>query len=258
MFAVGQAAAGIGFLAVSHTGASWRWLYLVGIGPLLLMTRARRDLPETASPERARFAFRPLEVNSRWLVGASSLGFLFSVFPGALTVFASTIVLEDWGWTASSIHPLFFVWWVLALSGFFVAGRLIDSWGRRPTAATFFLGAFVAGVFAFGAAESDPARAFGLALVVFFLTGATPCNGALTTEPFPNRYRGRVGAIVRLAEIGGNAAAPALAGGLAGIVGGAGPAVGVIGVSYAIGAAAVLTLLPETRGMEAEPGLSDA
>jgi MFS family permease len=148
------------------------------------------------------------------------------------------------------------VWWILALSGFFVAGRLIDGWGRKPTAVLFFTGACAAGLATFGVAGTDPARALGLAVTVFFLTGATPCSGALTTEPFPSHARGRVGAMVRLADIGGTAAAPAIAGLLAGGVGGIGPAVGLVGISYGLGAVTTMLLLPETRGLEPEAGFS--
>lgn len=256
MFAVGQAAAGLGFVVVNQTGASWRLLYLVGIVPLLLVARARRDLPETL-PTATRPTARGT-VNPRWLIGAGFLGFLFNIFPSALTVFASTIVLEEWGWSLADVNPVFFVWWALALSGFFVAGRLIDSWGRQPTAVTFFIGAWIAGIYTFSAAGTEATRALGLALVVFFLTGATPCSGALTTEPFMRRTRGRVGAMVRLADIGGTAAGPAMAGLIAGSVGGVGPAVGIIGVAYALGAVTVASLLPETRGLEPGSGFSDA
>lgn len=257
MFALGQAAAGLGFVVVHQTGASWRMLYLVGIVPLILVSRARRDLPETLSPiiRRSR---DPVALNRRWLTGAATLGFLFNVFPSALIVFASTIVLEEWGWQLTDIDPIYFAAWLAALGGFFVAGRLIDGWGRQPTAVTFFVGAWISGIYTFAVTESMAGRALGLALLVFFLTGSTPCAGALTTEPFPSRARGRIGAMVRLADIGGTAVAPAVAGVIAGPVGGLAPAVAVMGVTYALGAAAVVALLPETRGLEPESGLSDA
>jgi putative MFS transporter len=258
MFAVGQAAAGLGFAIVNTTGSSWRMLYLMGIVPLLVVARARRDLPETLGLSGAPRPPIRTTLNPRWTVGAGVLGFLFNVFPTALVVFASTIVLEEWDWALTDIDPRYFVWWGLSLSGFFVAGRLIDAWGRRPAAVLFFGGAALTGIWAFGMAGSDPGRAVGLGLVIFFLTGAAPCNGALTTEPFPIEARGRVGAMVRLADIGGSAAAPALAGLLAGPLGGVGPAVAATGISYAFAAAAVVGLMPETRHREAGLGSSEA
>lgn len=254
MVAFGQASAGLGFFVVVATGASWRWLYLVGILPLVLVARARRDLPETLSVRPAEF--RP-PVRRKWVAGASALGFLFALLPTSLTVFASTLVMEDWGWDLTAINPAFFVVWALAVSGFFVAGRFMDAWGRRPTAAVFFFGAAVAALFAFRAATDLP-RAMGLGAVIFFLTGAAPVMSAYTTEPFPERVRGRIGALVRVADIGGSSAAPGLTGLLAGPLGGIGPALSTVAVSYAVGAVTVWALLPETLGLEPGAALSDA
>ena len=88
---------------------------------------------------------------------------------------------------------------------------------------------------------------FGLGLVIFFLTGATPCAAIYGTEPFPPEARGRIGAAIRAAAIGGAAAAPAIAGLLSGPLGGLGHALAAVGASYLVGATIALTVLPETR-----------
>jgi putative MFS transporter len=256
MSAFGQAGAGIGFLAVVALGASWRVLYLVGIVPLVLVTRARRSLPETATWRTSTRLHRPwretLEgVQLSWLGGASALSFLFAMFPTAVTTFASLLVLDEWRWSLKTLNPLYVLVWVLAVGGFFVAGRLLDAWGRRPTSAVFLFGATAAGMVAFRM-SSTPGRVLGLGLVIFFLTGSTPCVAAYSTEPFPARSRGRVGAILRTANIAGAASAPALTGALARPLGGVGPALGVVGVSYALAAMVVLALLPETRGLDVD------
>ncbi len=267
MSAFGMAGAGVGFLAVAQLGASWRVLYLVGVAPLLLLVRARRDLPETA-PWRAGGAAASAAaapaavtvpdhsgehapalaagVRPRWLLGAVLLAFLFSVFPTAVTTFASLLVLREWGWDLSAVTPGHVALWILAVGGFFAAGRLMDAWGRRPTAVLFLAGAAAAGLLAFRAAGTT-ARVVGLALVIFGLTGSTPCAAAFATEPFPARARGRVAALLRLAGIAGAGVAPALTGLLAGRLGGVGPALSAVGLSYAAAALVVVALLPETR-----------
>jgi putative MFS transporter len=261
MSAFGQAGAGLGFLVVVAAGASWRLLYLVGILPLILVARARRDLPETAPASRTRrgMAGTLAGVRRSWLVGSSAVSFLFALFPTAVTTFASFLVLNEWKWKLSTINPAYLVLWLLAVSGFFVAGRLLDRWGRRPTAAVFFAGAGLVGLFAFRF-STTPGRVLGLALVIFFLTGATPCMAAYTTEPFPKASRGRVGAILRTANIAGAGAAPALTGLLASgrALGSVAGALSVVGLSYAAAAVVVLALLPETRGdpMAAPQGLT--
>ncbi len=252
MVALGQASAGLGFLVCVGTGASWRWLYAAGILPLVLVARARRDLPETADPaHRTVVLWGGLDgVRRRWLAGASALNFLFAVFPTAVAFWASSLLKDEWAWNLQAINPVYFLFWALGLSGFFVAGRLMDSRGRRPTAIGFFALAAVAGVLTFSI-ESDLVRGLGLALVIFGLTGATPCMSAFATEPFPARMRGHVGAVVRVADMAGSAAAPSLVGLLAGVIGGIGPGLAIAGLSYALGAQVVMLLLPETK--DAEP-----
>jgi len=210
MSAFGQAGAGIGFLVVVAMGASWRSLYLVGIVPLILVARARRE-----------------------------------------TTFASFLVLNEWKWNLKSINPTYVLVWVVAVSGFFVAGRLMDAVGRRPTAIAFLAGASVAGLIAFHQGTT-PGRVLGLGLVIFFLTGSTPCVAAYATELFPPESRGRAGAVLRVANIAGAGVAPALTGLLSDHVGGVGPALSLVGLSYMLAAAVVGALLPETRGREAE------
>lgn len=248
MSALGQVGAGVGFLAVVALGASWRVLYLVGVLPLLVLANARRALPETVRAERRRRSSGFGGVRLRWLIGSAALSFLYSLFPTAVTTFASFMVLNDWGWKLSTVRPQYVAVWVLAVSGFFVSGRLIDAWGRKPTAVAFLAGGAAAGAWAFQQATTL-GRVLGLAGVIFFLTGATPCVAAYATEAFPAGARGRVGAILRIMAIAGEGAAPALAGLLSRPLGGVGPALSAVGASYLLAALVVLTVLPETRNL---------
>lgn len=262
MIAFGQAAAGVAFLLAHATGASWRILYLVGILPLVLIARARRDLPETVAPvprdggwrswsaELGAFARtwrRALETPGSG--GAMTLMFLFSFFPTALTLFASTLIIEGWQWELSSINPLFYPVWALALTGFFVAGRLMDLWGRRPTGIVFLGAATVAGWVTF-TSPLDPVRGLGLAVVIFFLTGSATSVSALSTEPFPSSVRGRVGAGVRVTDVLGGIAAALVTGALADAWG-PGTALAFAASTYLLGALVVAATLPETRSLDA-------
>lgn len=237
----GQALAGAGFLLVVLAPVSWRVLYLVGGVAFVLLARTA-VLPSGVSTARRV----PLsDVPRRWIVGASLLGFLFSIFPGAVGMFASTIVLEEWGWSLQSLNPAYLVLWASAASGFFAAGRLMDGWGRKPTAALFFTGTAGAAFFGLGAL-TEPGRAVGLAAMLFFLLGSSATLLALTTEPFPERVRGRVGAIVRTATVAGTAVAPGLVALLLGVTGSVATAVAATGVGLLVAVVAVAALLPET------------
>jgi MFS family permease len=254
MAALGQAAAGGGFLLVLALDASWRWLYAAGVLPLVLVARARRDLPETAPPRRRPPGPRERALRSvpaPWLAGAGAVAFLFAVYPTAVTTLASTLVLEDWKWKLSELRPWEFALWAAGLSGFLVGGRLLDRVGRRPTTIAFLLAAAAAGAFAF-TAGTTVSRAVGLGLVIFALTGATPCVAAYATELFPLRTRGRINAWLKALTIAGQVTAPAIATALAGPLGGVGPALAVVGGTYAIAALVVWTVLPETRGLHQE------
>jgi MFS family permease len=176
------------------------------------------------------------------------------VYPTAVTTLASTLVLDDWKWKVSDLRPWEYALWAAALSGFFVSGRLMDRLGRRPATVGFLLGAAAAGAFGF-TAGTTATRAVGLALVIFALTGATPCVAAYSTELFPVRTRGRINAWLKVLTIGGQVAAPAIATALAGPMGGVGPALAVVGVGSAVAAVVAWALLPETRGLHPEPAM---
>lgn len=243
---LGIAAAGGGFLLVLATESSWRLLYLVGAGPLLLVAWARRGLPETlgAASRRLQASLRSIPV--RHLAGGAGLAFLFAVFATSVTTFATLLVLDEWGWTVSDLRPQYLAVWGAGLGGFFVAGRLMDSWGRRPTTAVFMAGASAAAALAF-TAGGTAGRVIGLGLVVFALTGASPCAAAYATELFPRAVRGRAGAVLRAASIGGGALAPALTGVLAAATGSVGHGLAFMGSAGVLAAGVVLLALPETR-----------
>ena len=289
MSALGMAGAGGAFLAVATLGGSWRVLYAVGAVPLAAVAGARRRLPETAPPRgpgrpasvgsagsarvpgprnlarvaslrrlaptlamrRFARALRSAGVGPRPVVAAAALSFLFAVYPTALTTFATLLVVREWGIRPSDLDPAHVALWIGGVSGFLVAGRLADRFGRRPTSVAFLLGAAAAGLLAFRAVGATE-RALGLAAVIFGLTGTTPLVSALTTEPFPPEVRGRVGAVTRTAGLLGASVAPGLTGALAGATGSVGRALSLVALSYALAVPAALAL-PEPGPEPSDP-----
>ncbi len=242
--AIGQAAAGGGFLAILALHGSWRMLYLVSVPPLVLIAFARRGLPESLKPgARSLELLRSLK--GKVLAGAIVLAFCIALFPGAVTALASTLVLDVWKMSLTTMKPYYYAIWLAGASGFFVAGRMLDHIGRRYTSAIFFAATALAGVICFDAGTLWQ-RVIGLALVIFTITGSTPCFQAYSTEIFPSGIRGSAGALLQGVSLGANAAAPAMAAALSSPLGGIGPALGTVGLSYLIAAGAVLILLPET------------
>ncbi len=242
--AIGQAAAGGGFLIVLALHGSWRLLYLVSVPPLLLVALARRGLRETLV--RGTKTYRVLTtLGGRVLTGAILLAFCIALLPGAVTALASTLVIDVWKFSLRAMKPYYFVIWLAGASGFFVAGRMLDRIGRRYTSALFFAATTAAGFFCFDA-TSTWQRVVGLALVIFTITGSTPCFQAYSTELFPSGIRGSAGALLQGIGLGATAAAPALAAILSAPAGGIGPALALVGLSYAVASVSVLLLLPET------------
>ena len=258
--ALGMAAAGGGFLLVKALGASWRALYLVGIVPLVVVAWARRGLPETRPRRVARVRLSGI-VRPKDLLGVGGVTFLFAMLTTAVTTFASLLIFDEWGWGLSDLRPHYFLIWALGLLGFPTAGRAMDRWGRRPVMAAFLLGASVASAIAFTTASTG-LRVAGLALVVFMLTGGTPCVAAYGVEPFPPSVRGRTGALLRAANIAGAALAPAATGLAAAMLGSVGRGLALIGSVGVIAALLAVLVLPETRaaveggGRAARPALT--
>ncbi|GIV00259.1 MAG: MFS transporter [Actinomycetota bacterium] len=265
MSAFGMATAGAAFLAVESLGLSWRVLFAVGAVPLAVVAIARRRLPETlpgrGTPGRAtapdpsrpargrlgdlRVALADAGVRPRTVAAAATLSLLSSVYPTALTAFATLLVLREWGIRVTTLHPAQLAIWVGGVSGFFVAGRLADRVGRRPAAVAFLGLAALAGLIGVPA-DGTWTRTVGLGLVIFGLTGSTPLVSALTAEPFPPALRGRVAAVTRTAGLVGATIAPGLTGALSALTGSLASGLSLVALAEGL-AVPVVLLLPEAR-----------
>lgn len=131
------------------------------------------------------------------------------------------------------------------IPGFVSAAYLIDRWGRRYSLAAYTIGAGVAAYFygqSSGTAELIVAGSF----MQFFFFGMFSAIYAYTPELFPTATRalgvGTATALGRLGSVFGPVAVPALIG-----LGGTSLVFTASAALFAIGAAIVLTRLPETR-----------
>ena len=77
--------------------------------------------------------------------------------------------------------------------GFFVAGRLGDRFGRRPTFMAYMVGALVTGIATFNIANHLLMLPF-FCLSIFFGLGSVAITSAMATEPFPTYVRSRASA----------------------------------------------------------------
>lgn len=258
-------------LVVNDTALGWRWLYLIGLIPLLIVALLRTKLRETKrwlQTREGKGALRrpmraALKQADRTLLRRVSALYFLSHFAllGAATWWPYYAQVQR-GFSDASRTVLLAAGYPLGVVGSLAAGRLQDRLGRRRTGVLFLLGAMVFTVAVF---QMDaPGEMFpALALAVFFGLGFTPVLNAVASELFPTEIRATAVAFSR-SVFGtlGAIAGPFVVGQLADrrlaetfpslpVLGNLGHTVTLAALMY-LPAALMLLKLPETAGMELE------
>ena len=259
-------------LLVQDTALGWRILYLVGLLPLIGIGFLRLKLKETERWKQAHAAgvavnthrirqimagrYRPLILKVGGLYFFSHVALL-----GAVTwwPFYAGVTLN---FSDASITTLLAVAYPLGVSGYYLAGRLADRFGRRRTGVLFLILGMLFGILVFQI--TDPVLMFpALIGAVFFGFGINPVLAAVASELFPTNIRatalgvsrsifGTIGGIVGPIMVG-VLADPRTAEALPGI-----PLLGEMGNVVAIAAIMnipaifMLRSLPETANVELE------
>jgi MFS transporter, putative metabolite:H+ symporter len=243
----------------------WRTFYLVGLAPLIALAFFRRRLLETRRfldrkghlhDDEADFLepWKPQYRRNLVLVGL--LHMLRSIPLFGSTAWWAFYAERERGFTAIDVAIYIGLAYGFGCIGYYVCGRSMERWGRRPTALVYFTGGIVFGMLLFQV--SGKALSFAaLMLAVFFGLGMAPLMGAFATELFPTRIRGQAVAWVRnWFEIAGFVLGPALVGVLGdhatGAIGNIGDTVTLLFVLQIPTVWLVLRYLPETKGMELE------
>jgi MFS family permease len=211
------------YSAVEGLPFGWRFLYAVGIVPVLLLPFFRRRIPETqrfrhhararagGAPESAAAgivgSLRPwLELARSYparAAGIALVGFVPAV--GAVCAFQLTgyYTQEVLGWAPGAYAAMVFLGGGLGIIGNIAAGRLGDRYGRRITGATL-LGSFPlwVGLFYNGPGWLVPAAWVG---VVFASQGGRVILRAFATELFPTSARASASGLFAVLEAMGAA-----------------------------------------------------
>jgi MFS family permease len=234
---------------------SWRWMYLFGILPLVIVLMVQRHIPESqrwASHARAR-------------VGASEL-LRPSMRRNLLCALVVSVAVTSGFWAVTSFLPsfvgglvteprqaAFFTGWSGVLynlgeiAGCIAYGYLAELWGRKASIHVYFIGSLVIVPVVFLTVK-DATVVTWLALPAGLLTGgAFGWNTVHTPELFATNLRATAISVVfngaRIVAVVG----AVFAGGLASAVGGFGHAAAIFTPIYLLGMFAVL-FLPETKG----------
>ncbi|GIW39686.1 MAG: hypothetical protein KatS3mg076_0263 [Candidatus Binatia bacterium] len=259
--ALGAGVAAILFPLFQNSALGWRGLYFVGLLPLLLVAYFRSRLPETGRWQNVQArepSFRSsisallgLRFRTRFLV-LSLVPASATLVAGAAFGFASYHATMAHGWTPAQVSTMMITGGGLGLGGWFVFGKLADSWGRRWTGAVATIGAVLAVWLYYRGGILLPS----FALLVFTEAGVSIAVNALSTELFPTELRATAKAWITSAGILGAMGGLALVGLLTERLGGLPVVVPLLSVLQ-VACMPLLFLLPETRGAELEETLGD-
>lgn len=248
---------------LTHGPLGWRAFYLVGVVPALLLAAARPLLRETRAFTDARDAggARPSLRDvlapplGRRLLALGALNFLTKLPTAAAAGWWTYYAERERHLTTGVVAFDLAVAYGIGTAGYYVCGRAIDRFGRRPVVSVFLATGCAAGAALFQL--PGEATTFVLLLAaVFFGLGVGPALTALSAESFPTALRAQASAIVGNGfALAGELAGPALVGVLAGAFHSGqrvGDAVSLLTLLGAPALAVLWLLVPETRGADLE------
>jgi len=268
------------WLAIGTSGPdAWRYMYLIGVLPALIVFWIRRNIPESPrweeSNRRRRAAYdrrrqgAPLHGEDAALVRFT----LVDVFAeGAIRsrlvltfVMSLSVTIGYWG--VSTFVPSYvgsvataaglpaqrwaalagLVQNVGALIGFSSFGFLADAFGRKPTTILFYLMCLILTPIVYLWVQDIHVLLFTLAVYGFFIQGVFSWTPIWLPELFPFNEPATAAGFIFNAPRLISAIAPLIAGTLIVSLGGYGKAATIIGLFYILGLIAV-PFLPETKG----------
>jgi putative MFS transporter len=247
----------------------WRAFYLIGLIPLVVLSFFRRRLKETRrfieekqrresgeASEQVPFLepWKPQYRRNLVLVGMAHM--LRSIPLFGSTAWWAFYAERERGFTAQQVAIYIIVAYGLGCLGYYVCGRSMERWGRRPTAIVYATGAVVFSMVLFQVSDKTVSF-FALMAAVFFGLGMGPVMSAFATELFPTHIRGQAAAWVRnWFEIAGYVFGPALVGILGdhatGAIGNIGDTVTLLMVIQIPTIWLLWRYMPETKGLELE------
>jgi putative MFS transporter len=255
-------ACGAGFAALLFMGVEvlpfgWRGLYLVGLGPLLLLAVWRRTLPETAlfaTRQATHVSMTPILRPLRELVrrDPGRLGmvvatvFILELAEAPAGFFGPKYLQEMHGWTPAAIGLLTIVGGALAIVGNIVAGWGSDRWGRRRVALVFILGQV--GWTLVYYSVSGPLLVVAWIGRIFTALGANVTLSAFGVELFPTSSRSTAAGVRLLFVTLGGSLGLLLEALLYRLVASHWVAIGILALLACPGALLVARSFPETAG----------
>ena len=151
----------LAFLGLQNLGSGWRTFFLVGLIPLAAIAYGRRSMLETERYEAVRAdergehldhtsLFEPWKPAYRTTVLAVGLVTFFRYFVISAGAFWwAYYAQQEIGMSVATSGLYLAAAGIAGASGFLVAGRLMDRFGRKPMFEIYMAGALVFGVWTF-------------------------------------------------------------------------------------------------------------
>lgn len=256
---LGHGLSAILFAAIEWLPFGWRALYVLGLAPVLLLSRFRAGVSET---ERFRSLDRSARTRS-WLdpfrqlatrfpgraAGVAALALAASAGQSSVYQFTAQFLLVHRGWLPGQYSLLVLTAGILGLFGNVIAGRLGDRFGRRVVGCVF-VGIYPALAYAFVTSPSGWI-ALSWGFLVLSLTASTVILRAFATELFPTSYRGTATGWLTVMETVGSASGLLLVSTIMRHGLELGPTLALVSLLTLVGAAVIWTF-PETGRRELE------
>ncbi len=272
-------ASGVWLLVGGFGPNAWRWMYLVGVLPALLVLWIWRGMPESTRWEGANQRRRAAQAQQR-------SGAVLEGEAAALTRFTLTDMFLDKSvrrrlvaafmmmlsvtlgfWGVATFIPTYvgavaakmglsaayysavagLLGTGVAIFGFIALGFLADAIGRKPTAMLYYAMCLILTPVVYLWAQSMGALLVAVTVFGFFTGGIWAWAPIWLPELFPTRMRGTAVAFCFNAPRWISCVGPLIAGALIVGMGGYGKAATIVGLFFIVGVIAA-PFLPETRG----------
>jgi MFS family permease len=268
------------WLAIGSSGpGAWRYMYLIGVLPALVVFWIRRNIPESPrweeSNRRRRAAYHLRRQGAR-LEGENAALVRFTlvdmfaepaVRSRLVLTFIMSLSVTIGYWGVSTFVPAYvgsvaaaaalpaqryaalvgLIQNLGALAGFVSFGFLADAFGRKPTTIFYYLMCLILTPVVYLWVGDVNLLLAMFAVYGFFIQGCFSWTPIWLPELFPTRMRATAAGFIFNAPRLISAIAPLIAGTLIVSLGGYGKAATIIGMFYILGLLAV-PFLPETRG----------
>jgi MFS family permease len=240
-------------------GASWRWLYVIAVPPLLGLAWLRKRLPES---RRFQLAEQSHALASRWQQVLKPphrrwLGLLcFTAVLATLTTHAATFAVDfmetSHHLSATKASLLIVGAGAPAIAMLVVAGALSDRYGRKLIGCSFGLLAVVGALTFYFLANNPLSLYLTITITLVGMFGAGPSLGAFATELFPTSLRAMGGSAVSISHVVGQSISLGVGGFLLHATGSMPQTAAVLALGPLAMIVVVAVWFPETHGRELE------